>query len=146
MPSESIENIERGVTATADDTAVEHREYDGNVTVDFSDDQPDDDPRFRFSFRRLWKFCGPAWLMSLAYLDPGNLESDLQMGAYANLELIWVLSWATVMGFFLQELSARLALVTGLDLAQHVRKGYPRWLNYVIYVMMEIAVIGSDVQ
>ena len=142
MPSESIENIERGVTATADDTAVEHREYDGNGTVDFSDDQPDDDPRFRFSFRRLWKFCGPAWLMSLAYLDPGNLESDLQMGAYANLEL-W---WATVMGFFLQELSARLALVTGLDLAQHVRKGYPRWLNYVIYVMMEIAVIGSDVQ
>ena len=84
--------------------------------------------------------------MSLAYLDPGNLESDLQQGAYTNFQLVWVLWWATVMGLCLQEMSARLAICTGRDLAQHVRAGYPRWLNYTIYFMMELAVIGSDIQ
>ena len=103
-------------------------------------------PPFRFSWRKLWAFTGPAWLMTLAYLDPGNLESDLQMGAYTSVKLTWVLFWATVMGLILQEMAARLALVTGKDLAMTVRDQYPRWLNYTIYVMMEIAVIGSDIQ
>ena len=91
-------------------------------------------------------FTGPGWLMSLAYLDPGNLEGDLQLGAYCGFKLVWVLWWAHVIGFLLQEMSARLALVTGRDLAQTVRSEYPRWLNYIIYFMMEIAVIGSDIQ
>jgi natural resistance-associated macrophage protein 2 len=59
---------------------------------------------------------------------------------------VWVLWWATVTGFVLQEMSARLGLVTGRDLAQAVRDEYPRWLSLVVYVMMEIAVIGADVQ
>ena len=84
--------------------------------------------------------------MSLAYLDPGNLESSLQLGSYTQFQLVWVLWWATVMGLVLQEMSARLGLVAGVDLAQAVRAEYPRWLNYVIYVMMEIAVIGADIQ
>ena len=84
--------------------------------------------------------------MSLAYLDPGNLEGSLQLGAYANFSLLWVLWWATVMGLILQEMSARLGLVTGCDLAQSVRAYYPRWLCYTVYVMMEIAVIGADIQ
>ena len=84
--------------------------------------------------------------MSLAYLDPGNLEGDLQQGAYTGLKLVWVLFWATFMGLILQEMSARLGIVTGNDLAQTVRDGYPRWLNYFIYVQMEIAVIGADIQ
>lgn len=84
--------------------------------------------------------------MSLAYLDPGNLESDLQQGAYTNLRLVWVLWWATVIGLVLQELAARLGVVTGKDLAQHVRQEYPRWLNYAVYTNMEIAVIASDIQ
>ena len=84
--------------------------------------------------------------MSLAYLDPGNLESNLQQGAYTRLSIVWVLWWATVTGFILQEMSARLGIVTGRDLAQAVREEYPRWLSLVVYVMMEIAVIGADVQ
>ena len=56
--------------------------------------------------------------MSLAYLDPGNLEADLQQGAYTNLKLVWVLWWSTVIGLILQEMSARLGCVTGKDLAQ----------------------------
>jgi hypothetical protein len=90
--------------------------------------------------------CRPGWLMSLAYLDPGNLESDLQEGAYTGYRIVWVLWWATVMGLILQEMSARIGIVTGRDLAQTVRSGYPRWLNYTIYVNMEIAVIAADIQ
>lgn len=131
--------------------AEAHREHDAEVEIEYSGtpevEPSDDEPiKFKFNFRRLWKFCGPGWLMSLAYLDPGNLESDLQQGAYTNLTLIWVLWWATVMGLFLQEMSARIGIVTGKDLAQCVRTEYPRWLNYIIYFMMELAVIGSDIQ
>jgi hypothetical protein len=126
-----------------------HRDHDGEVDVESDDGEepPEDAPlRFKFSWRKLWRFAGPGWLMSLAYLDPGNLESDLQQGAYTGYKIVWVLFWATFMGLILQEMSARLGIVTGRDLAQTVRSGYPRWLNYVIYINMEIAVIGSDIQ
>ena len=132
-----------------------HRDHDAEVDVESDDGEeglPDTQQavemplKFNFSWRKLWRFAGPGWLMSLAYLDPGNLESDLQQGAYTGYRLVWVLFWATVMGLVLQEMSARLGIVTGRDLAQTVRAGYPRWLNYVIYVNMEIAVIGSDIQ
>ena len=98
---------------------------------------------FKFSWKKLWRYAGPGWLMSLAYLDPGNLESNLQQGAYTHFRLVWVLWWATVVGFILQEMSARLGLVTGRDLAQTVREEYPTWVSLVVYVMMEIAVIGA---
>ena len=119
-----------------------------DVAADPSQEPPcaDTPPRFHFSWRKLLKFTGPGWLMSLAYLDPGNLESDLQQGAYTGLRLVWVLFWATVMGLMLQILAARIGVVTGRDLAETVRQEYPRWLNYFIYGMMEIAVIGSDIQ
>jgi len=130
-----------------------HRVGDGEVKVD-DDDSTDleeqEDPnaplKFQFRLKKLLRFMGPGWLMSLAYLDPGNLESDLQQGAYTGFSLVWVLWWATVMGLILQELAARLGVVTGMDLAEHVRSGYPRWLNYAVYVNMEIAVIASDIQ
>tara|TARA_B110001452_G_scaffold197469_1_gene167391 strand:+ start:1102 stop:1836 length:735 start_codon:yes stop_codon:yes gene_type:complete len=133
-------------------TAVHHRNNDEEVDVSVDGDaeeapeDPESIPAFHFSWRKLFKFMGPGWLMSLAYLDPGNLESDLQQGAYTGMQLLWVLFWATVMGLVLQCLSARLGVVTGRDLAQTVKQEYPPWLNYVIYVMMEIAVIGSDIQ
>jgi natural resistance-associated macrophage protein len=128
---------------------VDHREYDATVEIGYEGEaipDPDSEIKFQFSWRKLWRFAGPGWLMSLAYLDPGNLEGDLQQGAYTNLKLVWVLFWATFMGLILQEMSARLGIVTGNDLAQTVRDGYPRWLNYTIYVQMEIAVIGADIQ
>ena len=78
-----------------------HRDFDGEVDVDDGESAEPDDPemvpKFRFSCRKLLKFMGPGWLMSLAYLDPGNLEADLQQGAYTGLQLVWVLFWATVM-------------------------------------------------
>ena len=71
-----------------------------------------------FSFRTLWVFTGPGWLMSIAYLDPGNIEADLQSGAIAEYSLLWVLLWASVLGLVFQRLSARLGVVTGKHLAQ----------------------------
>eukprot|EP00747_Dinoflagellata_sp_TGD_P034148 gnl/TRDRNA2_/TRDRNA2_137084_c0_seq1.p1 gnl/TRDRNA2_/TRDRNA2_137084_c0~~gnl/TRDRNA2_/TRDRNA2_137084_c0_seq1.p1 ORF type:complete len:550 (+),score=66.05 gnl/TRDRNA2_/TRDRNA2_137084_c0_seq1:75-1724(+) len=131
-----------------------HRDGDAEVDVDLDDDgvresavdDPDAPLHFRFSWRKLFRFMGPGWLMSLAYLDPGNLEADLQMGAYTGFHILWVLWWATVMGLILQTLSARLGVVTGKDLAQNIRSHYPSWLNYTVYVNMEIAVIASDIQ
>ena len=108
--------------------------------------KPDGSFRFVLSWRKLWAFCGPGWLMSLAYLDPGNLEADLQQGAYTRYRLIWVLWWATVMGLVLQEMSARLGVVTGKSLSEMARERYPRWVSNVVYVNMEVAVIGSDIQ
>jgi NRAMP (natural resistance-associated macrophage protein)-like metal ion transporter len=140
-----------GMAAQIDAALLSHRMADGEVAIDDdSEDEaeplPDERLRFRFSWRKLWRFAGPGWLMSLAYLDPGNLESSLQQGAYTNFKLVWVLWWATVMGLILQEMAARIGLVTGMDLAQMVRAFYPRWLNVAVYFMMEIAVIGADIQ
>lgn len=86
------------------------------------------------------------WVMSLAYIDPGNLEADLQQGAYTNCKLLWVLWWATTAGLLLQELSSRLCVVTGLDLAEMAKEVYPRCTTLLLYAMMELAIIGSDIQ
>ncbi|OQR86833.1 Metal Ion (Mn2 -iron) Transporter (Nramp) Family [Achlya hypogyna] len=99
-----------------------------------------------FSWRTLWAYAGPGWLMSIAYVDPGNLESDLQAGAYGGYELIWVLFGATVLGFFLQTLAARLGVVTGKHLAEVCHTMYPRWASFILWVMTEIAIVGSDIQ
>lgn len=61
-----------------------------------------------FSFKKLWAFTGPGFLMSIAYLDPGNIESDLQSGTVAEYRLLWMLLSATILGLLMQRLSARL--------------------------------------
>lgn len=61
-----------------------------------------------FSFRKLWAFTGPGFLMSIAYLDPGNIESDLQSGTTAGYKLLWVLLSATVLGMVMQALATKL--------------------------------------
>ncbi|CAK4082681.1 unnamed protein product, partial [Aphanomyces euteiches] len=116
-------------------------------------DVPDEDTehnvcgyKFKFSWRTLWAYAGPGWLMSIAFVDPGNLESDLQAGAYGGYQLIWVLLFATIMGFFLQVLSARLGVVTKKNLAEMCHLMYPRWTSYVLWFMAEVAIVGSDVQ
>ena len=68
---------------------------------------------FRFSWRKLWSFMGPGWLMSIAYLDPGNIASDLQAGVATGYSLLWVLMLSTLIGLLVQMLSARLGVVTG---------------------------------
>ncbi|XP_068450180.1 natural resistance-associated macrophage protein 2-like isoform X1 [Clinocottus analis] len=99
-----------------------------------------------FSFRKLWAFTGPGFLMSIAYLDPGNIESDLQSGAKAGFKLLWVLLVATVIGLLLQRLAARLGVVTGMHLAEVCNRQYPAVPRVLLWLMVELAIIGSDMQ
>lgn len=107
---------------------------------------PKTDEEYKFSFKKLWAFTGPGFLMSIAYLDPGNIESDLQQGAVAEYKLIWILFLATVMGLMMQTLAARLGTVSGLHLAEVCHEKYPRIPRIILWVMVEIAIIGSDMQ
>uniref|UniRef100_A0A672ZLK6 Solute carrier family 11 member 2 n=1 Tax=Sphaeramia orbicularis TaxID=375764 RepID=A0A672ZLK6_9TELE len=99
-----------------------------------------------FSFRKLWAFTGPGFLMSIAYLDPGNIESDLQSGAKAGFKLLWVLLVATIIGLLLQRLAARLGVVTGMHLAEVCNRQYPTVPRIILWLMVELAIIGSDMQ
>ena len=110
---------------------------------------PDERPGKWIDWRTLWMYTGPGWLMSLAYLDPGNLEADLQQGAYTGYSLLWVLFWCTAMGLFLQLLAARLGVVAGKDLASMCVDpvhGYPYPVAMSLWVCTELAIIGSDIQ
>ncbi|KAK1942466.1 Metal transporter nramp1 [Phytophthora citrophthora] len=121
--------------------------YNMDKTSVYDAEAPDEDAAaFGFSWRTLWAYAGPGWLMSIAYVDPGNLESDLQAGAYGGYQLIWVLLGATVMGYFLQVLAARLGVVTGKNLAEVCTDAYPRWASLTLWIMAEIAIVGSDIQ
>lgn len=84
--------------------------------------------------------------MSIAYLDPGNIESDLQAGAQTEYKLLWVLMWATILGLLMQRLAARLGVVTGLHLAEICYRRYPPVCRILLWIMVEIAIIGSDMQ
>ncbi|XP_067890805.1 natural resistance-associated macrophage protein 1-like [Heterodontus francisci] len=99
-----------------------------------------------FSIRKLWMFSGPGFLMSIAFLDPGNIESDLQSGAAAGYKLLWVLLGSTILGLLLQRLAARLGVVTGLHLAEVCRIYYPKYPRIILWLMIEFAIIGSDMQ
>ncbi|XP_054163431.1 natural resistance-associated macrophage protein 2-like [Oppia nitens] len=101
---------------------------------------------YRFSWRRLWAFTGPGFLMSIAYLDPGNIESDLQSGTVSRYRLLWVLVWSTIVGLFMQRLAARLGVVTGKHLAEVCYIRYPKVPRILLWIMSEIAIIGSDMQ
>ncbi|XP_059727909.1 natural resistance-associated macrophage protein 2-like isoform X1 [Haemorhous mexicanus] len=107
---------------------------------------PEDETHSCFSFRKLWAFTGPGFLMSIAYLDPGNIESDLQSGAVAGFKLLWVLLLATIIGLLLQRLAARLGVVTGLHLAEVCHRQYHKVPRILLWLMVELAIIGSDMQ
>merc|ERR1719385_423183 len=109
-------------------------------------DIPDQGYGTGFSFRKLWLYTGPGWLMSIAYLDPGNIQSDLQSGVIAKYKLLWVTFWATVLGLVMQRLSARLGVVSGKHLAEICYEYYPKVPRIVLWIMVEIAIIGSDMQ
>ncbi len=89
-------------------------------------------------------FMGPAYLVSVGYMDPGNWATDIEGGARFGYTLIWVLLMANLMAVLLQTLAARLGVVTGLDLAQGCRREYPRYLNLFLWILAEIAIAATD--
>jgi manganese transport protein len=98
----------------------------------------------RGHLRRLMAFVGPAYLVSVGYMDPGNWATDIEGGARFGYMLIWVLLMSNIMAVVLQTLCARLGIVTGLDLAQGCRREYSRPLNFFLWMLAEIAIAATD--
>ena len=98
----------------------------------------------RNPFKRLFAFMGPAYLVSVGYMDPGNWATDLEGGARFGYALVWVLLMSNLMAVLLQTLSARLGVVTGHDLAQACRAEYSRGVNGVLWLLAEVAIAATD--
>jgi manganese transport protein len=102
-------------------------------------------PRHQAGFWAQWRaFVGPAILVSVGYMDPGNWGTDLAGGAQFKYGLLWVVGLASLMAIFLQLISARLGVATGKDLAQCCRDWYPRWTRWPNWISMEIAIAMTD--
>src|SRR6187397_457049 len=96
------------------------------------------------AWRRILSFFGPAYLVSVGYMDPGNWATDLAGGSGYGYSLVWVLLMSNLMALLLQSLSARLGIVRGRDLAQANRETYPRYINFLLYLLAEIAIAACD--
>ncbi len=102
-------------------------------------------PHHAAGFWRQWRaFVGPALLVSVGYMDPGNWGTDLQGGAQYKYGLLWVVGLASLMAIFMQVISARLGVVTGKDLAQCCRDWYPRWTRWPNWLLCEVAIGACD--
>jgi manganese transport protein len=102
-------------------------------------------PPHQAGFWEQWRaFVGPAILVSVGYMDPGNWGTDLQGGARFKYELLWVVGLASLMAIFMQVVSARLGVVTGKDLAQCCRDWYPSWTRWPNWLMSEVAIGACD--
>jgi manganese transport protein len=94
--------------------------------------------------KRFLAFAGPAYLVSVGYMDPGNWATDIAGGSKYGYALIWVLLMSNLMALLLQSLSARLGIVRRRDLAQANRETYPKYINIALYVLAEIAIAATD--
>ncbi|HXU19059.1 MAG TPA: Nramp family divalent metal transporter [Verrucomicrobiae bacterium] len=102
-------------------------------------------PHHQAGFWEQWRaFVGPAILVSVGYMDPGNWGTDLQGGAQFKYALLWVVALASVMAIFMQIIAARLGVATGKDLAQCCRDWYPRWTRWPNWVLSEVAIGACD--
>ena len=95
-------------------------------------------------FRKILAFFGPAYLISVGYMDPGNWATDIAGGSQFGYALLWVLLMSNIMALLLQSLSARLGIVTQRDLAQASRETYSKFINYILYFLAEIAIAACD--
>jgi manganese transport protein len=95
-------------------------------------------------FRRLFAFAGPAYLVSVGYMDPGNWATDIEGGSRFGYQLIWVLLMSNLIAVLLQTLCARLGIVTGRDLARACREAYPRPVGIALWIVCEIAIVACD--
>lgn len=95
-------------------------------------------------WKKVLAFLGPAYLISVGYMDPGNWATDIAGGSAFGYRLIWVLFASNLIALLLQSLSARLGIVRGLDLAQVSKNTYPRFINFCLYILAQLAIIACD--
>ncbi|MBL7917067.1 MAG: Nramp family divalent metal transporter, partial [Bacteroidia bacterium] len=96
------------------------------------------------NWKRLLAFLGPAYMISVGYMDPGNWATDIAGGSQFGYSLIWVLVMSNLIALLLQSHCARLGIVAGKDLAQASRETYPKFVNYFLYILAEIAIAACD--
>jgi manganese transport protein len=134
-PNRNEHNNPTGVAVTA---PPGHRSLEGmHSTVEV--------PHHQAGFWQQWRaFIGPAILVSVGYMDPGNWGTDLAAGARYKYGLLWVVGLASLMAIFMQVISARLGVVTGKDLAQCCRDWYPRWTCWPNWLFCELAIGACD--
>ncbi|XP_010926919.1 metal transporter Nramp3 isoform X1 [Elaeis guineensis] len=99
----------------------------------------------RKSWKNLFAYIGPGFLVSIAYIDPGNFETDLQAGAQYKYELLWIILVASCAALIIQSLAAKLGVVTGKHLAEHCRAEYPKVPNFILWILAELAVVACDI-
>ncbi|KAK1970734.1 metal ion transporter metal ion transporter [Colletotrichum sublineola] len=90
------------------------------------------------------KFLGPGFMIAVAYIDPGNYATDIAAGASYHFDLLFIVLLSNVVAIFLQSLAIKLGTITGLDLATACRVFLPRWVNFIIYALAEVAIIATD--
>ncbi|MDG3582726.1 Nramp family divalent metal transporter [Galbibacter pacificus] len=95
-------------------------------------------------WKRILSFFGPAYLISVGYMDPGNWATDIAGGSQFGYSLLWVLLMSNIMALLLQSLSARLGIVRGKDLAQASKETYSRPVNFILYLLAEVAIAATD--
>ncbi|HPI33549.1 MAG TPA: Nramp family divalent metal transporter, partial [candidate division Zixibacteria bacterium] len=95
-------------------------------------------------WQRLLPFLGPAFIASVAYVDPGNFATNIQGGAEFGYRLLWVIVFSNLMAMLLQTLSAKLGIATGYNLAEHCRREFPTWVAWGMWVLMEAVAMSTD--
>jgi manganese transport protein len=98
----------------------------------------------RTGIRRLLPFLGPAFIASVAYVDPGNFATNIQGGARFGYTLLWVVVASNLMAMLIQSLAAKLGIATGLNLAEHCRERFPRWVVWLMWLLMEGVAMATD--
>ncbi|XP_058098953.1 metal transporter Nramp6.1-like isoform X4 [Magnolia sinica] len=96
-------------------------------------------------WKKIMGFVGPGFLVSVAYLDPGNLETDLQAGAAHKYELLWIVLLGSSFSLMIQSRAANLGVATGKHLSEHCKAEYPKPINYCLWILAEVAVIAADI-
>ena len=101
-------------------------------------------PKMRFRRNQIWSYFGPAFVASVAYIDPGNFATNIEGGSRFGYRLLWVLLWSNAMAILIQYLSAKLGIVTGLTLPQNCRRHFSRTVTISLWVAAEVAAVATD--
>ncbi|NHM32271.1 Nramp family divalent metal transporter [Neobacillus terrae] len=96
-------------------------------------------------FKALLPFLGPAFIASIAYVDPGNFATNIQSGAKFGYKMLWVIVLANLMAMLLQNMSAKLGIATGKSLPEICRENMPKWLTYIMWIVSELAAMATDI-
>ncbi|RMD44760.1 hypothetical protein DV735_g300, partial [Chaetothyriales sp. CBS 134920] len=117
----------------------------GNNTPHAADQPAGLFSRARAVAAKYGQFIGPGFLISVAYIDPGNYATDVQAGASTRYRHLFIIFLSNIFAIFLQSLCVKLGTVTGLDLAANCRKHLPKWASIVLYILSESAIVATDI-